>query len=194
MRIIKLISEETIKKNDIIAKITLVNEKAKAIVECLYDYNSEYLAYFHDYNASEIREIIEENRANKTRNIFPMLQPLKGETGVYLFFNSENIPIYVGVGGIGKNDDLYVRVRNECKIHSESYSEDTGATLSINIKKELELLNQYKDDNQIKSLINSFRIIAINLGKMNVSSNQDFANYLESLLIILFRPQYNRRG
>lgn len=100
----------------------------------------------------------------------------------------------LGVGGIGKNDDLYVRVRNECKIHSKSYSEDTGATLSINIKKELELLNQYKDDNQIKSLINSFRIIAINLGKMNVSSNQDFANYLESLLIILFRPKYNRRG
>lgn len=95
MRIIKLISEETIKKNDIIAKITLVNEKAKAIVECLYDYNSECLAYFHDYNALEIRKIIEENKANKTKNIFPMLQPLKGETGVYLFFNSENIPIYV---------------------------------------------------------------------------------------------------
>ena len=179
--------ENRILRQDVLDKIDSVCERSKSIISSLYSSTSGLLVC----KCCCIREIIEQNKANNTRNRFPMLSDATNKTGVYLFINSEYVPVYIGVGGVGKSDDLADRVRNECKLYP---SEDTGATLSKKIKENSSLLCNKLSDDQIISMICSFEVIVIDLGKMDNPDNQKFASYLESLLILLFKPLYNKQG
>ena len=179
--------ENRIMKQDVIDKIESVCERSKSIINSLYSKYNDLLVC----ECCCIRDIIENNKAKNTRKRFPMLQGVSKATGVYLFINSERVPVYIGVGGVGKSDDLAVRVRNECKLYP---NEDSGATLSKNIKENSRLLCNELSDEQIKSMICSFKVVVINVGEMNEPESQKFANYLESLLILLFKPLYNKQG
>ena len=179
--------ENRIMKQDVLDKIESVCERSKSIINSLYSNQNDLLVI----KCCCIREIIENNKANNTRNRFTMLQEVSNATGVYLFINSEHVPVYIGVGGVGKSDDLADRVRNECKLHP---NEDSGATLSKNIKENSRLLCNELSDEQIKSMICSFEVVVIKVGEMNEPENQKFANYLESLLILLFKPLHNKQG
>ena len=115
----------------------------------------------------------------------------KGKVGCYIFIEKE-VPVYIGVGGIGTKKDLRNRVRQELK----SSDKDTGATLSRNIQK-IDALLEHKKKEEVTpensvNKINTFDLVTITVGKLNDSYSVEKAKALETILIALFHPKYNK--
>lgn len=185
--LIKEVINIRIEKQKVLTTILHLCERTKHIVHSLYTGDGEFLTV----KCSVVRELIESNQKGKKHNPFNMLSGVRGATGVYLFIDNDGVPVYIGKGGTGKKDDLAIRVRNECKIFP---CEDTGATLSKNIKGQHKLLNQELGDSKVACMIRELEVTVINVGKMTDSDSQSFAAYLESLLLLLFKPKYNKQG
>ena len=111
----------------------------------------------------------------------------KGKVGCYIFVE-EDVPVYIGVGGIGTKKDLRNRLRQELK----SSEKDTGATLSRNIQKIDALLEdkEVTPENSVDK-INTFDLVTITVGELN-SNFVENAKKLETILIALFHPKYNK--
>lgn len=183
--------EIKITKENVIFQANKLCKKTRKIIESLYSSVECNCVY----DCSKIRKIIEKNKVKKANRQkcerYELLANIAGATGVYIFLDTNKIPIYIGKGGIGKQDDLATRVRNECKIYPV---EDSGATLSKNIKLEKKLLGITLSYEETVQIINGLRVISIKVGKMIHAKNQRYASYLESLLIMLFNPRLNRQN
>lgn len=125
-----------------------------------------------------------------------------GKTGCYMFL-CEGVPVYIGVGGHKiykkkkkkqnqnckkKNWDLQCRVKQELEKCT-----NTGATLSKNIK-EVDALLEGKEmsaDDSVEK-IKKFQLITIIVGERNNEDDRYKAKVLETILIALFHPKYNK--
>lgn len=125
-----------------------------------------------------------------------------GKTGCYIFL-CDGIPVYIGVGGHKiykkkkkkqnqnckkKNWDLQCRVKQELQKCT-----NTGATLSKNIKY-IDALLENKEISVDASAekIKKFQLITIIVGERNNENARENAKKLETILIALFHPKYNK--
>lgn len=114
---------------------------------------------------------------------------LKNKTGVYIFVEN-TIPIYIGVGGTGKKDDLRTRIKAETRSYSTS---NNNATLSKNIQ-EIDSLLMNTKVTEVDSMnkIKGCKVMVLVVGDMSDDSNKDKSIALESVLIALFNTKYNK--
>lgn len=190
--------EIIISKNKIFNKYSKLDIFFKNCIEVLYGDDNKRIEK-GTYNASEIVTELLNNRNEKGSGSFKFLDSLlKDKTGVYIFLDNKT-PVYIGVGGTKKGNDLKIRVKNECKIYGET-KEESG-TLSKNIKDiETELGNGNEVDSfdKIREKIKSYQIITISVGEMLKPNgkrnivNIHKAEALEKILIALFHPKYNK--
>lgn len=163
-----------------------VTDEAKTIIEKLYSNTHDYIKV----PVLQIREALKQNRLKKSNSRYNFLDTTKNKTGVYIFTNSSDIPVYIGKGGTGSSDDLKRRIRNECKINP---SEDTGARPSYNIRQHYSVLGIEKTDDEIIQILSSWNVICIPLCNQNENRNS-ITEYIESLLILLYKPRFNSQG
>lgn len=173
-------------KNTVIKLVENLADDVKSIIVNLYSDKSEYCTF----PVSDIRKSLELNKKVIKHNRYDFLDDTKSKTGVYIFINSESVPVYIGKGGVGEKDDLKRRIINECKLNPE---EDSGAIPSKNIKKHFLLLNMPKTESEIIAILNSWKVICIPIGD-KVENNKAMATYLESLLILIYKPKFNLQG
>jgi len=136
---------------------------------------------------------------NRSRYKLAILNPLKDKTGIYIFLDSEFVPVYIGIGGQKTNgQNLKIRLGQELRAHvkkgqSTEYSKDSGATLSKNIQEIDKLLTQedISADTSIET-IKGFKIITLAVGDIDCEKDVLNARALETVLISLFHPKYNK--
>jgi len=155
----------------------------KKIILDLYESNPKN-KFIHYFDAKKIMENLRSDSKDYT-----FLDKLKHKTGAYIFLY-ENKPLYIGVGGIKNKDDLKTRVKNECKIYGET--KEKSATLSKNIQDIETALGNTDKVKHHEKLMKKFQIVAIALGDMSIKNNQQLAIILETILISLFHPKYNK--
>lgn len=179
------ITDRIIPKKSILDKYSKMDAFYKSCIDDLYG-NSKEL----EIKCYLPKNII--NDAGKNNNL-SCFNELETKTGVYLFLENQT-PVYIGIGGEKvAGQDLKTRIGQELRAYAKKevetkYSKDSGATLSKNIQ-EIDL-NISPDDSVEK--IKTFKLLAICCG--NVSEKEDVlkARALETVLIALFRPKYNK--
>lgn len=181
-----------------------IKEVIKEILEKYQDMNKYFRdiieAIWGDYDSNNSKLIIK--RYDSSHGI-DISEDEVGKTGCYIFL-CDGIPVYIGVGGHKiykkkkkkqnqnckkKNWDLQCRVKQELK----KYTNNTGATLSKNIK-EIDTLLEGKEisaDDSVEK-IKKFQLITIVVGKRNKKEARENAKKLETILIALFHPKYNK--
>jgi hypothetical protein len=177
-------------KEDILGKYQNMDLFFQECIEALYGKENEI-----NINCFLPRNIIK----NKGNNDLSSLGSLEGKTGIYIFLDSESIPVYIGIGGQKVNgQDLKIRLAQELRAYvtkneKTKYARDTGATLSKNIQVIDKLLmgNNILPDNSIET-IKKFNIIALIVGEINEEENVLKARALETVLISLYGPKYNK--
>ena len=183
-----MIDEIVINKTEILTTYQNMDSLIKKAIEILYSDN------WDNYNPFEniiIFENVEESLINKDcrKKIDKESNKceLSGKTGVYVFIN-ENLPIYIGLGGIGKNDNLRTRLNAEVK----TTATHNNATLSKNIQDiDAVLLNREISAEESLNKIKNSKIIVFVVGDMT-DENKDKTKMLEMALIALFKPRYNK--
>ncbi|MBO4700036.1 hypothetical protein J5690_10620 [bacterium] len=169
----------SISKEEILEKYQDMDKDFSNIIEKLYA---------GDYASFEMNNIIKEHK-----NDYSKLKYLKGKTGCYMFLCDDGIPIYIGIGGkeVG-GCDLYERITQQCGGVS-----DTGANLSKNIQdidrlfvkkeKKKEITPEYSTNKK-----KTFYLIPIVVGDVTEEEDVEKAKALETILIALFHPKYNK--
>jgi len=184
-----LIGEISITKDKIIGEYKNMDSFYINCIEGLY---GKYNKNINFYNLSKI---IKQNADNDLTD----LKKLNSKTGVYLFVNKTNEPVYIGIGGEKVNSqDLKTRIGQEFRAYTKKgevskYSKDSGATLSKNIREIDNLLENKKNspDNSIEK-IKSFSLITITVGEVKTKKDVLKSRALETILIALFHPKYNK--
>ena len=177
----------SISKKEILKKYCKMDEFFLNTIENLYLNNAKK----YDLN----KTIRRKSKKKKTRNNYKSFKSLQGTVGCYIFIK-ETTPVYVGVGGIKKKQDLAARIAQECRAYVKKgstckYSQDSGATLSQNIQ-EIEGLSADESMEKIKTF-NLIPIIVKNLSDKESAKNlANRTQALEALLIALFDPKYNK--
>ena len=157
-----------------ISSINALYEETDSSVSCVE---------FNDINEEIIKLNCRSNEEKKSK-----FCKLRGKTGVYIFIENE-IPVYIGVGGIGKNDDLINRINAETR----SYPTSNNATLSKNIQDiDKLLLNTHISENDSLDKIKRFKLKVLVVGDKDIDSNKDKSMALESVLIALYNAKYNK--
>ncbi len=186
---IKINENINISKNDILNKYKKFDKYFRDCLDALYG----------EKNNITINCYLPCNIINKQKYKLEILKLLEDKTGVYIFIDNENIPVYIGIGGQKQNkQDLKTRVSQELRAYvtkgkTTSYSKDTGATLSKNIQEIESILQNQKitPDNSIE-LIKSFSLLTITVGEVTIKSDVLKSRALETILIALFHPKYNK--
>ncbi|MFA6144842.1 MAG: hypothetical protein WCW84_05295 [Sulfurimonas sp.] len=100
------------------------------------------------------------------------------KVGIYLFCNSDSIPIYIGAGGIGKCQDLKTRISQELRWYDNVNKKgDSGAILSINMNLE---------KNKFFEELESMKLFVYIIGNVCEENKQNIAKNLERELITKF--------
>ena len=185
---IKMNNNYSISKESILAKYTNINSFFKSCINAFYgDYNTGI-----EVNCFLPCNII----VNGANNKLSILNILKGKSGVYIFLDSDRIPVYIGKGGTSKKltgTDLKSRVGQELRAGS------IGNTLSkniIDIESELQNKNISKEFS-IDNLIKNFSLLTITVCDRVANNEIDEVNILkaealEMVFIALFHPKYNK--
>lgn len=185
-----------ISKDEILTKYINLNEKVKFIIEKLYDDSiDEHELKLFNITIKKIRlsDMIKLNIQNSYKN----LEFVQKKTGVYLFLDKDENPVYIGFGGRGKKEDLKERIKKHFS-GNESVSK-----LITNIKEIENYLNNTNLENtEFKNILLDYTpfLIVIDCGdmyknKISMEKNEDnvkFAQALEVILIALFNSKYNK--
>lgn len=185
-----------ISKDEILTKYINLNEKVKFIIEKLYDDSiDEHELKLFNITIKKIRlsDMIKLNIQNSYKN----LEFVQKKTGVYLFLDKDENPVYIGFGGRGKKQDLKERIKKHFS-GNESVSK-----LITNIKEIENYLNNTNLENtEFKNILLDYTpfLIVIDCGnmykdKISMEKNEDnvkFAQALEVILISLFNSKYNK--
>lgn len=109
------------------------------------------------------------------------------EKGIYLFFNNEDIVVYIGQGGAGKSTLLKERILQELRNYKKNDNGNNGGTLSKNIQS-VDKINFDKDE-QFKNYIKDWKMKILNTSEVDIH-----IDILESICIELYNPKYNIKG
>lgn len=187
---LKITETISISKDEILIKYSQMNQYFMDCIKVLYG---------KCVQGVDIKYFLPCNIINK-RNCLSILDCLKGKTGVYIFIDNDSVPVYIGIGGqkVKATQNLKVRLSQElrsyCKENAAtSYSKDSGATLSKNIQEIDALLTnkQVSPDDSVET-IKSFGLITITVGSITDKNSVNNSQALESILIALFHPKYNK--
>lgn len=189
---IKITETISISKDEIFAKHSQMNQYFMDCIKALYGESVQGV----DIKCFQPSNIIKDSGNNN----YSILKGLEKRTGCYVFLNNLQIPVYIGIGGKKVNatqnlkDRLSQELRSYCKENATtSYSKDSGATLSKNIQEidsKIESKNVTPDESI--EMIKSFMIIVIVVGDINKDSDVLKSRALETILIALFHPKYNK--
>lgn len=171
----------SISKKKILKKYQDMDKYFRDIIEALYA---------GKYESFEMK-----NTVKQTKNDYSKLksESLRDKTGCYIFLCNRR-PVYVGVGGIRKSQDLVDRIKQECRSYVKkdysgicNYSKDSGATLSKKIQDEEKV-----SPNESMEKIKTFDLIPIVVGEITKEKDVVKAKALETILIAIFHPKYNK--
>ena len=185
-----------ISESEILNKYSNLNEKVKFIIEKLYDDSiDEHELKLFNITIKKIRlsDMIKLNIQNSYKN----LEFVQKKTGVYLFLDKDENPVYIGFGGRGEKQDLKERIKKH-------FSGNESVSKLIRNIKEIEnyLNNTNLEDTEFKNILLDYTpfLIVIDCGdmyknKISMEKNEDnvkFAQALEVILIALFNSKYNK--
>lgn len=177
-----------ISKDEILTKYRNLDKKVKNIIQKLYTidkYDKEYQVENFDMRIKKVKieNIINENGKNSYKKY---LDFIKEKTGVYVFLDKNNKPLYIGFGGqIDKEQSLYERISskqlssNDTLIKNINEKENCGSDTSKSCERK-KLLLKYTSS-----------LIIIDCG-IQIEENVRFAQSLEVILIALFNSKYNK--
>lgn len=171
----------TVKERELIEDI---DEFCKKIIDEFYLDKSKIR---YEFQCEQIIKAIKTNEGKRGQNkVYKFLDKIKDKKGIYCFVDSEGNPVYIGQGG-SKKDDIKRRVIVEHKI----YPEDTGATLTENIRKIEKLFGKNMNYEDARRLLFDYKVIVIAKNKNDSELTIESLNRIEQILIHLFRPNYN---
>lgn len=182
------VEQITIPKKHILNKYKNLDEKVKNIIQQLYTidkYDEEYQVRNFDMKTKKVKieNIINENGQNSYKKY---LNFIKEKTGVYIFLDKNNKPVYIGFGGqVDKEQSLYERIR------SKQLSSNDTLIKNINEKESCDLDTSKSWERKKFLLKNISSLIIIDCGTQ-IEENVRFAQSLEIILIALFNPKYNK--
>ena len=181
---IRINDDISISKESILSKYKSINSFFKKCLEALYGKNNSI-----SINCFLPCNMIKEG----TNNDLKVLMPLKDRTGIYIFLDSNSIPVYIGIGGqkINANQGLKARIGQELRAFKNEG--DTGTTLSKNIQEIDSLLENKKitaDESILR--IKSFSLLSIDVGDIAIEVDVFKSKSLETILIALYHPKYNK--
>jgi len=189
---IKMNNNYSISKESILSKYKKMDKFLKDSIHALYGEDNEI-----KINCFLPCNIIGRSGSNS----YSCFISLKKKTGIYLFLNNDDAPVYIGIGGEKVNgQDLKTRLQQEINVYvqknsslSTIYAKNTGATLSKNIQEIDTVLENKKvlPDNSIEK-IKTFSILTVIAGDINNKEDVIRARALEMVLIALFHPKYNK--
>jgi len=186
---LKIIETISISKDEILEKYSQMNQY---FIDCIRALYGECV------QGVDIKCFLPCNIINKNgENFLSILDCLKGKAGVYIFMNNDSVPVYIGKGGTSssinkKAKDLKFRIGQELG------SGNKHNTLSNNIITiDSMLSNNTITESESIEHIKCFSLIVISSGdRINdgslVQDSIDRANNLETILISLFHPKYNK--
>lgn len=191
-----------IKKQIVISKDEILNKhkyfdlRVKNIIEKLYDDSiDEHELKFFNIRIKKIE--LSDMIKLSIQNSYKSLEFLKKKTGVYLFLDKDENPVYVGFSGRGEKQDLKEKI-------IKHFSKNKSVSKLISNIKEIEnyLNNINLGDTEFKEILLNYTpfLIVIDCGNMykNETSmeknenNVKFARALEVILISLFNSKYNK--
>jgi hypothetical protein len=179
-----------ISKDNILKKYFQMDDFFKSCINALYG----------DSEKPEIKRYLPKNIINDVGkdNDLSCLNELSTKTGVYLFLEDQ-IPVYIGIGGEkAEGQDLKTRINQELRAYAKKgvktkYSKDSGATLSKKIQKiDLLLLNKKISPDVSVEKIKTFKLLVICCGDVSKEKDVLKSRDLETVLIALFHPKYNK--
>ena len=202
---------------EILNKYSNLNEKVKFIIEKLYEID-KYQEEYKVTNEIKIKTILVDKELLEKSKSFS--KDYRDKTGVYIFLNNNNIPVYIGFSGKGKKQDLKKRIENQLSAKDNNYS--NIVTNIIKIEKELDYINLKNHFNNIEDIIVTLKLredyhkkrteirpeidfkelqrillkytsslIIVCIGSKENEENVKFAQALEVILIALFNSKYN---
>lgn len=185
-----------ISKDEILKKYNYFDLRVKDIIEKLYDDSiDEHELKLFNITIKKIRlsDMIKLNIQNSYKN----LEFVKKKTGVYLFLDKDENPVYIGFSGRGEKQDLKERI-------IKHFSKNKSVSKLITNIKEIEnyLNNINLENTEFKEILLNYTsfLIVIDCGNMYKNEtfkekNEDnvkFAQALEVILIALFNSKYNK--
>lgn len=185
-----------ISKDEILKKHNNFDLRVKDIIEKLYDDSiDKYELKLSNITIKKIRlsDMIKLNIQNSYKN----LEFVKKKTGVYLFLDKDEKPVYIGFSGRGKKQYLKERIKKH-------FSGNESVSKLIRNIKEIEnyLNNTNLEDTEFKEILLNYTpfLIVIDCGNMYKNEtfkekneeNVKFAQALEVILIALFNSKYNK--
>jgi len=176
--------EIAISKNEIFNKYNNLNTYTKNVINAIY--GEEVCAV--DLKCFYSKDIIKINGNNNIK----ILNKYKGKTGIYIFLDNDNIPVYIGVAGkIDSNHSIQDRLQKQFNCHS------SNSTLSLNIFDTEKsygniLTNSSKDDKKQLILNYTPKLLIINAGDLSCDNDVYTSLALEQVLISLFNSKYNK--
>ena len=179
------ISYEYIKKNYNFKSI-FIKETISILFEKQKLSNNEYVK---QYRTADI--IIEPNdKELKPYNNLKPLDAYKEKTGVYIFLDINNIPVYIGVAG-EKNSKQHLRKRLE-----QHFNCNSGLTKTIIEIENLLKNKKFKKTEDRKILKKKLleycpKFLVIDCGNLNNDNVQESLD-LEKCLIAIFNSKYNK--
>ena len=192
---VKIMDKIEISKEKILEEYTNIDDFIKEAIEIVYcekeiDITKHEIIKTiekYEFGLKIIQEMIEKRK-------YDALDDLKGKTGVYIFLK-DGIPQYIGIGGEkhdGKDENrLYTRLTQELRKYDPS-SSDTGATLSKNIQEIETALGNITYGVESIEIIKTFDLIVLLVGDITKKEDVEKARVLETVLIALFHPKYNK--
>lgn len=184
----KLESNINISYNTIIKNYNL-NSDLKKTIKGLYD------GIYPTFITSSIIIL-----GDKSTNYLDSLNDFINKTGVYIFLNNDNVPVYIGVAG-EKASKQSLKARLSLQLNGNK----SNSTLAKNIKEIEELLNNtdftyFHSDDELnktnyKQLILDYAPKFIVIDKGILSHDNDNAKEslsLEKALIAIFNSKYNK--
>ena len=122
------------------------------------------------------------------------LDSYSDKSGVYIFLDEDNIPVYIGVAGkIGGMHSIKDRlgVQLKCDLSNATLIKNI---LSVNVLLQDTKHQENTTNNEFKKLILEFspRFIVISLGNVTHDSSVKNANVIEQSLIAIFNSKYNK--
>jgi len=179
------LEEVTISQKRILQTYSSLPEEYRKIIETLYT----GIPQNQIYQIFKVDELIRPNRGN---NLIP-LKELKDKVGVYIFINENCEPVYVGLTGRKEKSSQSLRDRLQKQLNGN----EDNSTLAKNIREIESLLNTINEKEKPKELkewivMYTTYIIVIITGELKDNEAIKKAQNLETVLIALLRPKYNK--
>jgi len=175
-----------ISKEQILEKYLNLDDYFKSVIATLY---GEETTLTVKMKCFECKNIVNKEGDNDIK----ILEEYQNKTGVYIFLDNDNIPVYIGLAGkVGGSHDIKQRLQKQFNCNG------TNSTLYKNIEEIENILQNSSVPSESmadkKELILEFapKLLVIEVGELNINGDVLRAQSLETLLISLFNSKYNK--